>query len=66
MGKITVPISFEEVRENKEWVTELYSLKWLAEHGLDSQRPIYITPDYVKEIYYIDGWGIEDADLETD
>ncbi len=65
MGKKTIEISFVKVRSLKDGLAmRIYSYKWMKKHGLDNQKPIYITPDYIKKVYYIEGWEIE-YDEET-
>jgi len=62
MGRKTIEITFEEAQTIEGGLAiKIYSFKWMAEQGLDSQKPIYITPDSLKKIFYIDGWEIEDA-----
>ena len=62
MGKKTIEISFAEAKSIEDGLMmRVYSFKWMKEHGLDNQKPIYITPDFIKRIFYIDGWEIEDA-----
>jgi hypothetical protein len=63
MGKKIVKLTFVEV-EASSWnsiAETIYSFKWMKEHGLDNQKPVYISPDYNEQVYYINGWEIEDA-----
>ena len=67
MARKTIEMTFAEVRSLEDGLMmEVYSFKWMAENGMDSQKPIYITPDNIKQIYYIDGWEIEDAEKKED
>lgn len=62
MGKKIIEIRFDEAASIKDGLMmKVYSFKWLAENGMDSQKPIYVTPDFLKRVFYIDGWEIENA-----
>ncbi len=68
MGQKTVKVSYEEVRSwGKDSIGLLINQpEWFRKHGLDWQKPVYITPDEGKLWYYIDAWELEDVKKEED
>ena len=63
MGQKTVSITFAEARDMEGGLAMfVHSFRWMKKQGLDNQKPMYITPDYIKRVYYINGWEIEDAE----
>ena len=61
MEQKTIKISFNKARSVRGGIVQyVYSFMFSKLYGLDPEKPIYITPDYINRSYYIDGWEIED------
>ena len=68
MGRKIIKISYVEIKQLGYDNIGLLAIQpwWLRAHGLDWQRPLYITADESSKNYIIDGWEVEDAEETKD
>lgn len=66
MGQVTIVISEEEAKMWGNVGLLVSNPIWFKKHGLDWQKPTYITFDENSKFYYIDAWELEDDKKEED